>query len=108
MEGTPGSRSTEVVSRSHVIDDRESIVALRATIDLAPIGIAHLGLDGRFLFANRKLCAILRYGHGALLERTFQEITFRDDLERCVALNAQLASGAIPSYAHEKRFVRGD
>lgn len=88
--------------------ERESARGLRATIDLAPIGIAHLDVNGRFLLVNDRLCEILGYARDDLLAHTFQEITFADDIATCIALNAQLSAGDIPSYRQEKRFVRRD
>ena len=87
---------------------REGLAGLRATINLAPIGIAHFALDGLFLLVNEHLCTILGYERQELLTRTFQDITYVDDLPECLELNARLAAGEIPSYSQEKRFVRGD
>jgi len=88
--------------------EREEVRGLRATIDLAPIGIAHFAPDGRFLLANARLCEMLGCSREALLRQTFQEVTFPDDLDKCLALNGEIASGKRSSYSVEKRFVRPD
>ena len=88
--------------------EREELRGLRATIELAPIGIAHFATDGRFLLANDCLCEMLGCRRDELLAKTFQEITFPDDLDACLALNAEVATGARSSYELEKRFVRQD
>ena len=88
--------------------EREEARGLRATIELAPIGIAHFSPDGRFLLANDHLCQMLGCHRDDLLRRTFQEITFPDDLQACLHLNAEVAAGVRPHYALEKRFVRPD
>ncbi|HET9483117.1 MAG TPA: PAS domain S-box protein, partial [Xanthomonadales bacterium] len=88
--------------------ERETARGLRATIDLAPVGIAHFGLDGRFLLVNDRMCAILGYAREELLARTFQEITFPEDLAGCIAQTARVAGGEIASYQQEKRFVHRD
>ena len=88
--------------------ERENVRGLRATIDLAPIGIAHFDPDGRFLLVNDRLCEIVGYAREDLLTRTFQEITFAGDLAACTELNSQLSVGNTPSYCQEKRFVRRD
>ncbi len=88
--------------------EREGARGLRATIDLAPIGIAHFDVNGRFLLVNDRLCEILGYARDDLLAHTFQQITFADDIASCLALHSQLAAGDVPSYRHEKRFVRRD
>ena len=80
----------------------------RTSVEMAPVGIGHFGPDGRFLFVNPQLCLILGFTRDELLERTFQEVTFPDDLPRCLAMTAQLTAGSIPKYSLEKRFVRPD
>jgi PAS domain S-box-containing protein len=89
-------------------DPVDATLNLRATVELAPVGLAQLGPDGRFLLVNDQLCAILGFPRDALLGRPFAEITFPDDLPRCHALTADLAAGRIERYAHEKRFLRPD
>jgi PAS domain S-box-containing protein len=77
-------------------------------IDLAPIGLAAFALNGRFVGVNERMCEILGSTRDELLARTFQEVTFPDDLPRCLEMNAKLAANQIPSYSLEKRFVRKD
>jgi PAS domain S-box-containing protein len=86
----------------------DSVDGLRATIDLAPIGLAQFDLDGRFLHVNDRLCEILGCTRSDLLPQTFQEITAADDLPRCLELTRRLAAAEIPAYCLEKRFVRPD
>jgi PAS domain S-box-containing protein len=86
----------------------DGLLGLRATIDLAPIGLAQFDHEGRFLLANDRLCEILGCARTDLLARTFQEITFPEDLVRCLELTGRLAANEIPSYCVDKRFVRPD
>jgi PAS domain S-box-containing protein len=88
--------------------DRTELDALRATFDLAPVGIAHFDLSGRFIRVNARICEVLGHSPEELLQRTFVEITHPDDVSACVQLNAQLAAGELPSYRHEKRFLKAD
>jgi PAS domain S-box-containing protein len=82
--------------------------ALRQTLEAAPVGIAQFDSAGRFLLVNRRLCDIFDYPEQEVLGKTFQELTFPEDLEGCLRRNAELAAGLIPHYRHEKRFVRRD
>lgn len=84
----------------------ESNVAV--TVERAPVGIAHFDITGRFTLVNPQLCAIFGLDRDELLKKTFQEISFPEDLPRCLGLTAQLAANQIPRYAVEKRFVRPD
>jgi PAS domain S-box-containing protein len=88
--------------------EREALSGLRATIEGAPVGIAHFDLAGRFLLVNEKLCEMLGYERRELLARGLREVAFPEDADACMLLNARLAAGAIPSYSLDKRFVRRD
>ena len=90
------------------LSDHESIAGLRATIEFAPVGIAHIAPTGQFVLANAHLCNILGYTREELLGLTFQQITHPEDLPVCVRLTQDLVEGRIPSYQQEKRFVRAD
>lgn len=87
---------------------RESEERFRLTIEEAPIGMALVALDGRFIRVNRVLCEIVGYTADELTGLTFQAITHPDDLETDLALAAQLARGEIPRYRLGKRYVRKD
>ncbi|HEX4010682.1 MAG TPA: PAS domain S-box protein [Solirubrobacteraceae bacterium] len=76
----------------------------RETFDEAPIGVALVGVNGRFLEVNRALCEILGYPPDALLELSFQQITHPDDLDADLALVRQVLAGEIPTYQMEKRY----
>ena len=45
------------------------------------MGIAHVGLEGRWLRVNQRLCDIVGYSREELLGLTFQDITDPDDLD---------------------------
>ncbi|MGH7636814.1 MAG: PAS domain S-box protein, partial [Gemmatimonadaceae bacterium] len=81
---------------------------LAETIERAPVGIAHFDVTGRFLFVNPALCDLFGMPREQLLQHSFQEISFPDDLPACLAMTARLAAGAIPKYTIEKRFLRLD
>jgi PAS domain S-box-containing protein len=102
-----GARAPSDVLTSEV-SGHDTPEGLRATIDLAPIGLAQFDLQGRFVHVNERLCEILGCQRADLLTRTFQELTFPDDLPRCLELTARLAANETPSYQHQKRFVRPD
>jgi PAS domain S-box-containing protein len=87
---------------------RESEERFRLTIDEAPIGMALVALDGRFIRVNRALCDIVGYSAEELTTLTFGDITHPDDLAAHVALAAKLARGEIPRYQLGMRYVRKD
>jgi PAS domain S-box-containing protein len=87
---------------------RESEERFRLTIENAPIGMALVALDGRFVRVNQALCEITGYSAEELTQLTFQDITHPDDLETDIGLAARLARGEIPRYQFEKRYLRKD
>lgn len=77
----------------------------RATFEQAAVGIAHVGLDGRWLRVNQKLCDFLGYPRTELMAMTFQDVTHPDDLGEDLALVAELRADPTRSYSLDKRYV---
>jgi PAS domain S-box-containing protein len=95
-----------VAKRTAELAEREA--QFRATFDQAAIGCAHVGIDGHWLRMNKKLCEIVGYSKEELLQKTFQDITYPEDLEGDLVLVNHLLEGSIPYYSLEKRYIRGD
>lgn len=103
LVGREASQSAET-SRKRVEDDH----LYHTTFDSAPIGLARVGPDGRWLRVNRLLCRTLGHEREELLGRTFQEITHSDDMMLDLETMRKLLGGEISSVTLEKRFVRKD
>jgi|GEM_PF-737253 len=80
----------------------------RHTFEQAAVGLAHITPAGRFLRLNRRFGDILGYSPAEMLKRTFQEITYPDDLETDLAQLQQVLAHEIQSYSIEKRYIRRD
>jgi PAS domain S-box-containing protein len=87
---------------------RASEARFRGTFENAGVGIAHTDFNGRWLRLNAKLCAIVGYTHAELIQKTFQDITYPEDLEVSVKQVARLQRSEISGYSLEKRYVRKD
>ncbi|MDC7692592.1 EAL domain-containing protein [Vogesella indigofera] len=74
----------------------------------AAVGIALVAPDGSLLKVNGKLCDILGLDRAELVARTFQAVTYPEDLDADLARVAQLLAGEIDTYQLEKRYLRGD
>lgn len=99
------STALDITERKHYEEAlRQSQAQCRATFEQAAVGIAHVGIEGRWLRVNQKLCEILGYSVAELTELTFQDITHPDDLAADLALMHQLLAGEIETYAIEKRY----
>ncbi|GAB3670658.1 bifunctional diguanylate cyclase/phosphodiesterase [Salinisphaera aquimarina] len=77
---------------------------LEQTLRNAPIGIALVSTEGRWLTVNRALCDMVGYSEDELLLLTFQDITHPDDLETDIAHVQDLLAGRKRSYRMEKRY----
>jgi PAS domain S-box-containing protein len=79
-----------------------------ATFELAPVGIAHVAPDGRWLRVNGRLCTILGYEGEELLDLRFQDLTHPEDLAADLDQALRTVAGEQSSYRIEKRYVRKD
>lgn len=87
---------------------RDSEERFRTAFHQAAVGIAHVGLDGRWLLVNQRLCDIVGYTAEELESRTFQEITHPDDLTASLKYVDEILKGNIQTYTIEKRYFRKD
>lgn len=96
------------MSNMHLPPAPDYEALFRMTFEQAAIGIAHVALDGRWIRVNKKLSDIIGYSHEELLSRSFQEITYIEDLEADFEQIAALLAGKVSSYQTEKRYIRKD
>src|SRR6267142_2506720 len=87
---------------------RESEERFRRTFELAGSGVAHIGMDRRFIRVNRRLCEILGYTEDELLRLTGRQISHPDDLDVINAQRPRLYAGEIDWVRVEKRYLRKD
>ena len=87
---------------------RENEARWRALYEHAGVGIAQLGLDGRFLRVNPRLCETLGYSPETMRQRTFQDFTHPEDLATNLSYVNELLTGKRPSFSMEKRYRRSD
>jgi diguanylate cyclase (GGDEF)-like protein/PAS domain S-box-containing protein len=83
---------------------RESEKRFHSTFASAPIGMAILGLEGQFIQVNAALADIVGYSIEDLQKKTFQQITYPEDLQGNMEKFAQLRDGLIKSYQLEMRY----
>lgn len=83
---------------------RESEERFRNAFDNAPIGMAIVDLEGRWLQVNTALCNIVGYSEAELLCTTFQAITHPEDLIQEQAYIQQLLAQETQTYELEKRY----
>jgi two-component system cell cycle sensor histidine kinase/response regulator CckA len=81
---------------------------LARTVDLAPVGVCHNALDGRWTMVNRAFCDIVGYGAEELCRMTFMDLTHPDDLSDGLRARQAMESGTLGIYDTEKRYLRKD
>ena len=91
-----------------VISLSEDAGYFRAVFESAAIGMALVGLDGKWLRVNPSLCDLLGRSEEELLALNFQRVTHPDDLAVDREVIHRLLEGAARSYTLEKRYLRKD
>jgi PAS domain S-box-containing protein len=94
-----------IIIHENITDSKTAESRLRNILDNAPIGMAILSLDGRFVDANQSLEAITGYSKVELLDLTCEQINHPDDLYLDEILIQRLIQGKQSSYQIEKRFI---
>src|SRR5688572_7314736 len=87
---------------------KESEARFRRTFELAGSGMAHIGMDRRFIRVNQRLCEILGYPEEELLQLTGRQISHPDDLDIINEQRPRLYAGEVDRVRLEKRYVRKD
>lgn len=86
-------------------EQRAAEERFRLSFDNAPIGIALVSPEGKWLRVNRTLCEIVGYPAEVLLTKTFQDITHPDDLDADLEYVRQMLAGEIRTYSLQKRYL---
>ena len=87
---------------------RESEERFRTAFENAPVGVALIGLDRRYLRANRALCEMLGYSEEELRTRTSVELTHPEDLGESSARALRALEEGSDNQTIEKRYVCSD
>lgn len=83
---------------------QQSEERFRNAFGTAAVGMAIIGLDGRWLEVNTAICRMLGYTEQELLSKTFFDITHPDDLDLDLKFIKKLLDGELEHYQIEKRY----
>jgi len=92
----------EVEARTRSVHEHQA--RFRGAFDHAPIGMALVAPDGRWLEVNQSLRELLGYTEEELLGTDFQTITHPDDLTADIGYVQAVLAGEIRTYQMEKRY----
>ncbi len=110
---TPEGYTISIFSDVTALKEREDAMRksedqFRLAFEAAPIGMAIVGIDGRYLRVNPELCRLFGYTEAELKTKHFYEITHPDLREAARKNNAQLVSGEVDRIEIERRYIAKD
>ncbi|MGE5656856.1 MAG: PAS domain S-box protein, partial [Actinomycetota bacterium] len=84
---------------------RESESKFRSAFEDAAIGMALVGIDGKWLQVNQSLCKILGYSEPEFLDLTLQTLTLPEDWDLSAELFERSLKGELRTYQIEQRYI---
>lgn len=95
------------------ISEREEALRIseqhfRAYFERSMIGMAATSPEKRCLEVNDRLCEIIGYSKEQLIQKTWEEITCKEDIEEQNRLFNKVLRGEADEYEMEKRFIHQD
>ncbi|MDF2118966.1 PAS domain S-box protein [Roseiarcaceae bacterium H3SJ34-1] len=99
----------DITERKRIeLELRSSESRFRSVFNNTAVGMAAVGLDGRWLMANARISEITGYSQDELLKLTSSDITHPGDIEADEAEVRDLIDGKISFYSKDKRYIRKD
>ena len=81
----------------------------QSIFDAAPVGIAHVGLDGQWLRSNQRLCDLLGYSRDELRSAGVQKLIDEEDAADEAESFQRMAEGTLNRHVvNERRYRRQD
>jgi diguanylate cyclase (GGDEF)-like protein/PAS domain S-box-containing protein len=105
VKNVSSSTSQAEQARRHLAEMQESEERFRSAFDHAPIGMALVAPDGRWLQVNQCLCDIAGYSESEFKGMTFQAITHPDELAEFMIRLTEVVDGKVLTHQMEKRYL---
>ncbi len=102
-----------VQSETYVIQEKKELEeklasseqSFRGSFEQAITGMAKVSTAGKFIKVNHRLCQMIGYTVEELLEITFADITYPEDLSKDMSLFEQVLTGKRRGYEIDKRYI---
>jgi PAS domain S-box-containing protein/putative nucleotidyltransferase with HDIG domain len=85
---------------------RESEELFRSAFESSVAGISMVAADGKFIEVNDKLCELLGRGRKELIQLSFSDITYEEDIEVGSKYLKQMIAGELENVSFEKRYIK--
>ncbi|MBA3623194.1 MAG: PAS domain S-box protein, partial [Methylibium sp.] len=108
MNSDRGPEVTTLVGTGLTEALRASEERLAAVFNSTAVGVALIGLDGRFVQVNDSFCRITGYSREELAATDRGALTHPDDRARSLASMEALTAGQVANFDIEKRYIRKD
>ena len=105
VKNVESSTSQAEQAKRHLAEMQESEERFRSAFDHAPIGMALVAPDGRWLQVNQCLCDIAGYSENEFKGMTFQAITHPDELGDFLTSLKEVVDGQVLTHQMEKRYL---
>ncbi len=104
------TQAEQAEEHARILEDRsvalrESEERFRSAFDYAPIGIALVTAEGKWLKVNHALCQILGYDQEEFLEKDFQSMIMPEDLGDTLIKIHELVTGRTQTCQLEQRYI---
>src|SRR5262245_18545419 len=105
LKNVEASANQAELAERHLAELQESEERFRSAFGYAPIGMALVDPDGRWIQANRSLSDILGYTDQELVKVSYASITHPDDLSNFVSRVQQVLEGKSHTSQMETRYL---
>ncbi|HXG95051.1 MAG TPA: EAL domain-containing protein [Blastocatellia bacterium] len=105
LKNIEASMAQAELAERHLAELQESEERFRSAFDHAPIGIAIVSPEGRWLSVNRSLCEIVGYSEEELLATNTQAITHESDFGQFMSKVNEVLDGRTLTEQMEKRYI---
>ncbi|GAL83126.1 hypothetical protein MYP_352 [Sporocytophaga myxococcoides] len=104
--GTNTDITQEIMAQKTLEELAYSQRQFKSTFEQAAVGMAHVAENGKFILLNQKYCELMGYSLDELINLSFEDITYPDDINADLELFQKLKAKDIPNYKIEKRYIK--
>jgi diguanylate cyclase (GGDEF)-like protein/PAS domain S-box-containing protein len=93
------------LTETHLVEMKESEERFRSAFSNAPIGIALISNEGKWIQVNESLCGIFGYSENELFAESLKDVVHQEDLIEFLSEIGAVIQGKKQSFQAEMRYV---